>query len=269
MNKNIRQEFPNISIGIIGTGNVAWHLAHAFHSAGIRLSGLLVRNVEAARKKRLHLLFPAPLIEHLSDLTERSDILIIAVNDNHIPEIASRLTSFAGIVCHTSGSMPMSILSGHIAGYGVFYPLQTLTKGVALPAADIPVCLEASDPTTLKLLSEISQYVGFQSRVVDSSERLMLHVAAVIVCNFTNHMLTLGRKLTQISAMDFDVLEPLIRETFHKAMEKDPFSSQTGPAIRGDQVTIAKHLDVLESTPDIREIYQIITKSITQTHNPS
>ena len=94
----------------------------------------------------------------------------------------------------------------------------------------------------------------------------MLHLAAVFICNFTNHMLTQGKSLAQRSGFSFEELKPLIQETFMKAMEEGPENSQTGPAIRNDINTLDKHLELLSFDRDLQEIYTEISRSIIKYH---
>ena len=62
--------------------------------------------------------------------------------------------------------------------------------------------------------------------------------------------------------LDFDLLKPLIIETAAKAADIDPVNAQTGPARRGDENTIKKHLDLLEGNPEYKQLYQLISEQI-------
>jgi predicted short-subunit dehydrogenase-like oxidoreductase (DUF2520 family) len=90
----------------------------------------------------------------------------------------------------------------------------------------------------------------------------MLHLAAVFVSNFTNHMLTEGKEIAVKAGFSFEILEPLIKETIQKAIDSGPENSQTGPAVRNDKNTIEKHLELLSFSPDLQKIYVDMTKSI-------
>ena len=85
---------------------------------------------------------------------------------------------------------------------------------------------------------------------------------AVFVCNFTNHMLTLGKDIACNAGVTFDVLEPLVNETVTKAFELGPENSQTGPAYRFDKGTIKRHIDLLSFSPEMQNIYRQLTRSI-------
>jgi predicted short-subunit dehydrogenase-like oxidoreductase (DUF2520 family) len=90
----------------------------------------------------------------------------------------------------------------------------------------------------------------------------MLHLAAVFVNNFTNHMLRTGKEIASMAGFSFEVLEPLVNETISKALDIGPENSQTGPAVRNDLNTIEKHLDLLSFSPEMQDMYREITRSI-------
>jgi hypothetical protein len=80
-------------------------------------------------------------------------------------------------------------------------------------------------------------------------------------------MMTLGKELSENAGYKFEVLKPLIQETFIKAFEEGPENSQTGPAIRNDKITVRKHLELLSFDRDLQRIYRDISKSIYKYHN--
>jgi predicted short-subunit dehydrogenase-like oxidoreductase (DUF2520 family) len=96
-----------------------------------------------------------------------------------------------------------------------------------------------------------------------------LHASAVFVNNFTNFMLTEGKEIALKAGFPFEILEPLIKETISKALEKGPDSSQTGPAVRNDLNTIKKHMELLSFSPDLRKLYGEVTQSILKHYKTS
>lgn len=257
----------NHRIGIIGTGNVAWHLASLFFGAGIDNTVILVRNEGAATVKGLGDLFNALLVDRIEQLTEQADMVIIAVNDAHVPAVAANLSAFKGLVCHTSGTVSLKILADQCRSAGVFYPLQSLTKGHKLPPSEIPFCIEANTEAETRLLESLALTIGSPVFRINSEQRRTLHVAAVIVNNFTNHLFTLAKQILNDQYIDFDLLSPLMVETVNKAIASNPLLAQTGPAVRGDQGTILNHLELLQRYPGIAKIYEEISLSITQHNN--
>jgi predicted short-subunit dehydrogenase-like oxidoreductase (DUF2520 family) len=167
------------------------------------------------------------------------------------------------VVAHTAGSYGLDIFPGRIMRKGVFYPLQTFTAGRDVDFRDLPLLLECSDKYSSDILEAIAESVGGKVYNMDAGHRKYIHLAAVFVCNFTNHMLTLGQEISGRSGLTGDILIPLIKETFMRAVESGPEYSQTGPAVRNDQTTIEEHIKLLSFSPGLQEIYRHITRSIT------
>jgi len=93
-------------------------------------------------------------------------------------------------------------------------------------------------------------------------ERMKLHVAAVIVSNFTNHLYKLAEDYCKKEGLDFKQLIPLIEETAQRLKAISPSDTQTGPAVRRDDPTIQQHLSILERYPHLKKIYEMMTESI-------
>ena len=77
-------------------------------------------------------------------------------------------------------------------------------------------------------------------------------------------MVAISQKICEAHAIPFEILEPLLKNTFEKLQTMPALEAQTGPARRGDTQTIANHLALLKGYE--REIYNIITKSIINTY---
>ena len=244
-------------VAILGTGNVAWHLSFALFKAGIEIVQVFGRNEERAKKYAQRVL--AEPISHYNNLVEDADAYLLCINDTNIAEVASNLKNVRGIVAHTSGSVPMEVLKDN-SDYGVFYPLQTF-KDSEVNFENVPILCEGnSGPTEAALMSlafELSQRVYS----ITSAQRQKLHVAAVIANNFTNFLFAKAFALCQENNIPFEILHPLIVETARKATLGNPADYQTGPAVRHDEATIVKHLELLED-PALRELYASITKNI-------
>jgi hypothetical protein len=78
-------------------------------------------------------------------------------------------------------------------------------------------------------------------------------------------MYGLAAEIMRENGLDFQLLFPLIQETAKRIENSDnPMLLQTGPAVRNDVKTIRKHLDLLKNHPDLQELYQILTQSISK-----
>ncbi|MEZ0483121.1 Rossmann-like and DUF2520 domain-containing protein [Fibrella sp. GW2-5] len=260
-----------MTITFIGAGNVAWHLAPALENAGHHVLAVYSRQLTHARQLT-SMLYDARPISDLNLADNPSQLFVLAVPDNALEDVCARLVlPENATLVHTSGGLSLSTLQKLVSVYsdvpvktGVFYPLQTFSRGRALlDFEQIPLCIEADNAETEQQLVTIGQEMSTIVYLVNSAERRVLHVAAVLACNFTNHLMALAKDITDEEDLEFDLLKPLIRETMRKALDADhPANVQTGPARRNDTQVIENHLTYLRPRPDIARLYELLTESI-------
>lgn len=248
-----------LQVVVIGSGNVAQHLISVFgKTAGIELVQAFARKPEALA----HLL-PKEKITNSYTGLKPADIYIIAVTDDAVAEVSSALPFKNRLVVHTSGSVPIEALHSKNRR-AVFYPLQTFSKSKAVDFATIPLCLESEKESDYAILEQLARSISNSVYHITSEQRKALHVAAVFVSNFANHMYALGADICNENAISFDILKPLIKETADKVQQLEPRAAQTGPARRHDAQTIKKHLDFIQDE-NKKQIYKLITQSIQDT----
>ncbi|MEA3504662.1 MAG: DUF2520 domain-containing protein, partial [Bacteroidota bacterium] len=190
------------------------------------------------------------------------DLLILAVPDDVLSDICAKLLGHKGLIVHVSGSTPLNVFDKRTDNFGVFYPLQTFSIVKEVSFTDIPICVEADNKHNLLLLKGLANKISRDVREIDSDQRLALHIAAVFSCNFVNYMNVMAEDLLQNKNIDFDILLPLIKETSKQLLKHSPKEMQTGPAKRNDIRVIEKHLTVLQSSTDKREIYKLLSDNI-------
>ena len=249
-----------IRISILGSGNLAIHLFKAFEACP---------TIEVVQRYARDL----TKIEGYKDFTNGTDdlsklldadVYILAISDDAIAEVSRHLISKEGLVVHTSGSTNLEAISKNIRR-GSFYPLQTFTKDVFVDFETIPICIEAENEKDFLLLQKLA---GVLSKIVvpiSSEQRQVLHLAAVFVNNFTNHLYHIGYEICEANGISFDLLKPLIQETAHKIQSNTPLSAQTGPAKRNDSGTMAKHQKLLQQN-NYKAIYSMLSESIKNTY---
>lgn len=252
-----------MKIVLIGAGNVGWHLGHRLKECRQQLLQVFSRGEENASQLGERL--GVPFTTDLQTIDRSADLYILAVHDDAIPSVAEQLAA-AGLqdrlTVHTSGATPMQVFSGKLNRYGVFYPLQTFSKGRETDFKMIPVCIDAKEEMDRQLLNDLALQLSRAVFRISDEQRAVLHVAAVFVNNFTNHLFHIGHSILEKEQLPFELLLPLIQETAAKVLEASPDSMQTGPAIRGDEATIRRHLDYLERFPRYRQLYDLFTNSI-------
>ncbi len=247
-------------IVIIGAGNVAWHLSRQFRMAGHRI--LQVLSKTEAPAEFLAQESQASFTDDIDGLNKEGSLYVIAVNDDAVEELAERLYLPDALVVHTCAMLPMEVLEPVSDRHGVFYPLQTMTKGRDLNFREIPIFIEASNDSAGDEIYHLAAGISDKVLHADLNKRKTLHVAAVFANNFSNHLFHISTQLLKRGNMNFDMLMPLIKETVRKIEAHQPFDAQTGPAKRGDMKTVEEHLHLLADFPGFREIYLVMTESL-------
>jgi predicted short-subunit dehydrogenase-like oxidoreductase (DUF2520 family) len=252
-------------ITIIGSGNVATHLAAAFKNAGNCVIQVCSRDMQHAALLAYHV--GAEAIDNLDQINPEIDLFIISVNDDVITSIAQDLAKYGKLTVHTSGATDLEALSAIIPKAGVFYPLQTLSKNKEVDFFTVPLCIEGADEAITLQLEQLAQTISNQVYRIDSGQRKILHLAAVFACNFPNYLYAVAQQLLAKHGMSFDMLRPLILETAQKVQDHLPTEVQTGPAVRNDENTVAAHLQMLNDEPQLKTIYTLLSQTIIKNDN--
>jgi len=256
------------NIVLIGAGNVAYHLGIAFKRSGNKLLKLINRTTETGEQLAFEL--GCRFTDDFTQIPEETDVVIIAVNDDAIGEVADKIFCPGKIVVHTSGSVPMSALKDCSDRLGVFYPLQTMHRDAMVNMSEVPFCIEGNTNWSKGVLLELARSLSENVQVLSSEQRKMAHVAAVFACNFTNHFYALAGEFLENNGMTLDILKPLIKKTAANIATDHPKSLQTGPAKRNDIKVMREHLEILKKTsPELRKIYQEVSESIIKMHQTS
>jgi predicted short-subunit dehydrogenase-like oxidoreductase (DUF2520 family) len=245
-----------IKITIIGSGNVAQHLIDAF----AKNNAIEIIQVFSRSLKEVSPLLDSSKITNEWNALAEADLYIIAVSDDAIASVSSQLPFENRLVVHTSGSASLISLDDKNRK-GVFYPLQTFTKGKTIDFKTIPFCLETQLESDYEILEKVALSISDCVYKIDSHQRKALHVAAVFVNNFTNYLYQLGNDICQENHVPFEILKPLILETAEKLLTLSPKEAQTGPAKRNDISTIEAHESFLSNENQFT-IYKILTQSI-------
>lgn len=245
-----------IKVSILGSGNVAQHLILGFEkSDDIELIQVFARNKNGVA----HLIDEDKIISDLN-LLQGADLYIIAVSDAAIASVSKQIPLKNKLVAHTSGSIAIVDLDDKNRK-AVFYPLQTFSKNKAVDLTQVPLCLESENAEDFQMLENAAKAISGKVYAINSEQRKAIHVSAVFVNNFVNHLYRIGSDLCEEHQVPFEILKPLIRETAEKVMVLTPAEAQTGPAKRNDNLTVEAHLQILKNQQQ-KEIYQLLTQSI-------
>jgi len=253
-----------MDIVLIGAGNLATRLGLRLAERNHRIVQVYSRTRESAAElaDKLNTVYTT----HPEEISPEGQLYLVSVSDKALEALLAQIDFGDHLVAHTAGSLPMDVLKPFSAKYGVFYPLQTFSKSREVDFAQIPVCIEANNSENLNTLHELGTSVSNDVREIDSVQRRQLHLSAVFVCNFVNHLYAIGEALLNEEEIDFDILKPLIAETAAKALEFSPEKVQTGPAVRFDRNVIDRHMEMLKEHPQWNNIYKLLSESIHQLH---
>ncbi|MCL2097915.1 MAG: DUF2520 domain-containing protein [Bacteroidales bacterium] len=244
------------TLSFIGSGNVATHLAKAFFAKGCSIAEIYSRT--PAHAERLAIQVGA---EALSDVKAlgNADIYIMAVEDKAIPQLVAAMPPINALVLHTAGAVDLQLLE-KFANHGVLYPLQSLHRERSIDMSAIPFLIEANTGENITIVSDLVGSLSSCIRYMDSVQRRQVHLAAVFASNFVNALLASS---CDIAGKNFSLLEPLVRNTVEKAFQaQHPKEVQTGPALRGDEITMNRHLELLQGHHSLQEAYRLLSKLI-------
>ena len=243
---------------LIGTGRTAFQLGHALKKGKARLAGVAgrdpARTQALAKKLRCEALA-------LGQPLPSCDLMLIAVSDDAIGEVAKQLPKTDAVVAHTSGAQSMQLFNRH-AHTGVLWPIQSLSPGEPLDLSEVPIVLDSSDAEARTVLLAVAQRISRKVLELPHKQREGLHLAATIASNFPVFLLREAGRLLKDQNLGLALLMPLWKNTAERAALLGPEEALTGPARRGDRKTVDKHLMRLMADRDLRRAYALLSRMI-------
>lgn len=212
-----------VQLHIVGPGRAGRSLALALRAAG----------------------WPEPRFFGRDDALESAgigaDVVVIATPDDLIARVAAALPATDAVVVHLSGSRGLGELGGH-ARVGALHPLVALPDPVTgadrLRGAWFAT---AGDPIVERLVAAL----GGRSFPVADEDRASYHAAAVVASNHLVALLGQAERITAIAGVPFDAILDLAEGSLANVRALGPSAALTGPAARGDEDTIRRHLAAL------------------------
>lgn len=251
---------------LLGAGNMATNLAHAFLKAGVRIDGVYSHTLTHAKVLALQVgveLFTDNLNDVNTWLHARpNETVIYCLKDSVLREVLMQIDAPQALHLHTAGSMGLEVFEGTNKPHaGVLYPFQSVTKEHILSFRDVPVFVEAKSSEDLIRTKELAEKLSSRVYEINSETRRRLHVAGVFANNFTNCMYAIAAEILRPTGLPEDVLLPLIDETAARVHQMPARQAQTGPAKRFDENVMSANLDMLEDR-DLQEIYRLVSLNI-------
>lgn len=249
-----------MKIIFIGAGNVATHLSLALQQAGHEILQVYSRTEVSASELALKL--NVPFTNDFKQISDKAELYIYAVSDSAIADLASKSLADDALHVHTAGSVSVDVFEGKKQRYGVLYPMQTFSKNMTVRIAEIPFFVEGSELLVVDTLKSLTLTISNQCFELNSEQRTKIHLSAVFCCNFVNYLYHVAYQLVNENGLPFEVMIPLIEETANKIKNFNPWDAQTGPAKRNDIAVMEKHLNLLNSRPQLQQLYNQLSQMI-------
>ena len=247
-------------IVLIGAGNVATHVSRHLHAQGHRIGCVWSRTLDSAQE--LAAKVGAKAYTLISEIPRKADFYILAIPDGAVAKVAAEFADCQGIWLHTAGALSIDVFKGLNSEYGVMYPLQSLSKAQSLRLEHIPFLVEGSTQEVSEKVFDLATSISGRVEKADSNTRLYIHLAAVFANNFSNHMVHIAHAILKDHNLPVTMLDPLLEETYQKILSVGPKEAQTGPAVRDDQITMKKHIELLKNNPEWEKLYTFISREI-------
>lgn len=245
-------------ISFIGSGNVATHYALALHACGHTIDQVWSRDFDHA--ELLAGRVQAQPADRLEQLRQGADAYILAVPDDALFDVALDVQFGDALVLHTSGATSVQVLRSTSKNYGVAWSPQSFVRDFALDYSTLPFCIEGNTPEAEARLESLFASVSPHICHAGLEQRRHLHLAAVMVNNFTNALYVEAQQICEQQQLPFELLLPIIRTTAQKAGCGDVRLQLTGPAVRHDQKTLDAHRRLLAGQPRLLDLYDRLTE---------
>lgn len=254
-----------MQIVLIGSGNAATALGHLCYRGGNKILQVFGRNRDSTTE--LAKVLEAEPVFAWEAITREADLYIVALPDSVVPTIYEHFTLQKGLVVHTAGAVPMDALKKVARNYGVLYPLQSLHKKI-MAYSNIPLLVDGNTTEDKTLIADFAATLSGKVGYANDEQRAKMHVAAVWVNNFANHLYTIAWDYCAREGLDFSLLLTMMEQTVNRIHIGKPADFQTGPAIRGDDQTMQKHITLMEGMPEAQALYSQLSAAIAAYHHP-
>lgn len=235
-------------VALIGNGKVANYFNAQFRALGLEVQ-IFARQPKSESQRPIE------------QLGKDADLCLICIADRNIEALSKEIPAQTGILAHCSGTVPLSSLSSKHQDRGIIYPLMSITEQSTFALSEVPLCLEASDKSTIEQLEDFSKKYDLKAYRVPSTQRQRLHLAAVIGHNFSNYLYHWAAQELKEVDLPLEILKPLLNQQVKGLDQIDPIKRQTGPAVRGDNTTMETHLKMLKN-PELADLYKKLSDLI-------
>ena len=254
----LMKQLENKTYILIGAGNMAKYLL-VNANAALTCMGIYSRSLEKAA-----LLSNAYGITHIPTLSEINtitvDYIFLAVSDTAIPTLLNSIDSSALCVSFSGMIDEQHLAKETEKSMATLWPIYSITNKLN-SKTNLPFVINKEDEINKSAMRTLANYYTTSVIELNYEQRKAAHLAAVVLNNFVNHLYALTQELCATQGIDPLIFNPLVQQTADQYATLQAALLQTGPAKRGDQESIEKHLAILQNT-HLESIYTLLTDSI-------
>jgi predicted short-subunit dehydrogenase-like oxidoreductase (DUF2520 family) len=275
---NLAKRSPGgrLSFSLVGPGKAGTSISLAMSNAGFRCTAVVTDRASQKEIAQLKMVFKgSELFYSLDDLFAKishdalGDVLIIAVQDAKLGEVAEQLSRFRTIdwakrvVLHLSGATSVNVLNclrRKGASVGALHPMASFASRFNAAAAQNIYYDFFGDAKSKVIAYKIIRRLKSRLLILSSErERILLHIASTFISNATVVAVRSAERLVApfVSVNDMkSIMEGLLKTTIENLLSKHGMESLTGPLERGDVEVVIKHIVALKSSGDLLEFYR-------------
>lgn len=246
-----------MKIGIVGTGRVGAAMAICLQQQGYEVGSIYNRTPAKAVWLAEQLM--TNIAADLGQLVEQNDVILLTVSDRAISEVAEKIVEQAGTLSgkyfyHLSGSQAytsLARLSERGASCGSLHPLQSFpTAESAIEKIDGTYFAIDGDAAAQNIGRKMVNDIGGIFLTIPDGQRALYHAAACMACNYFTALVASTVELFKAMNIDeqaaLQALKPIVTATLDNICENGTAQSLTGPIVRGDVITVAKHIEAIQ-----------------------
>lgn len=246
---------------VLGSGNVAYYFCkQLLLQSQFQLVQLYARNLieGEAFSNEFEVL---PVVNEFSKVVPDADVYIFAVADAAIGALAQYFKTSKALLIHCAGSQSTNILQNEHGLNGIIWPIYSIKKNQTY-GSDIPLIVDGNSEMARAGTLELAKAISSNVQMLSLEQRKYMHLNAVLVNNFSNHLMAIAAEICKAAHIDFNILLPIIQQTAERVVQQSPVGSQTGPAKRGDKSTMEQQVNLLEHHPEWQKVYESLSASI-------
>jgi predicted short-subunit dehydrogenase-like oxidoreductase (DUF2520 family) len=258
-----------LRVGVVGPGRAGTALARALQRAGHQVTGATA--ISEASRRRVMEHFPDARIDDPKRVIENADLVLLTVPDDVLPGLVQGLVTTEAplkgrLLAHASGAHGIRTLEPALKLGALplaIHPVMTFTgrdddvdriKGVSFGVTAPDPIRPAAEALVIEM--------GGEPVFIPEENRALYHAALAFAANYLVTLVSQSADLLTKAGADNPnrMLAPLLGAALDNALRFGD-NGLTGPVARGDDGTVARHIEAIEQAdPRARNAYLALAR---------